>query len=297
MIRHDDAPRQEGAGVVQHAAAQAEDFSLRVDRDRHLPVLVALLRGGEKMLAPVLLPFHRTPKLHGGGRNHRLLGVERRLGAEAAADERGDHADRFEIALEQVGERAAAEVRRLGRRPHGEHVGCRVVVGEHGAALERHGAAAMEEHLLLEHVRGGGEGRVRVPVAHRHDSRDVDGKIAVRARGIGPGGLAGVAHRRQHVEADDHGGGGVLRKIAVVRDHDRDGLADIADLVARQRQLRARRLDRRVGHQHRDLAGRHARRQVVGREHRVDARHRARRRRVDRPDPGVRVWAADETGV
>ena len=93
--RHDDAPRQVGAGVVQHGAAQAEDFAVAVDRDRDLPVLVALLRRRQEMLAAVLLPFHRPAELDGGGRDHRLLRIERRLGAEAAADERRDHADRF----------------------------------------------------------------------------------------------------------------------------------------------------------------------------------------------------------
>ncbi len=163
-IGHDDAPRQERAGVVQHGAAQAENLSLRVDGDRDLPVLVAFLRRGEEMLAPVLLPFHGTAELHRRCRNHRLLGVERRLGAEAAADERRDHADRFEIALEQIGERAAAEMRRLRRRPHGEHVGTSIVAREHRAAFERHGAAAMHEHLVLEHMRGVLEGRIDVAI-------------------------------------------------------------------------------------------------------------------------------------
>ena len=148
------------------------------------------------MLAPVLLPFHRAPKLHGGGRDHRLLGVERRLGAEAAADERRDHADRFEVALEQVGERAAAEVRRLRRRPHREHVGGGVVAGEHGAALERHGAAAMEEHLLLEHVRRAREGGVDVAVAHRGRRR----RCCRRDR-CARAGASGLAASRQSLTA------------------------------------------------------------------------------------------------
>ena len=120
--RHDDAPRQIGAGVVQHGGAQAQYLAVAIDGDRNRPVLVALLRRGEEVLAAVLLPFHRPAKLHRRGRDHRLLGVERRLGAEAASDQRRDHADRFEIALEQVGERAAAQMRRLRRRPHREHV-------------------------------------------------------------------------------------------------------------------------------------------------------------------------------
>ena len=126
-------------------------------------MLVALLRRREKVLAPILLPRHRAAKLHRRGRNDRLLGVERRLGAEAAADMGRDHPDRFEVAFEQVGERAAAEMRRLRRRPHRQQVGRGVVACEHGAALERHGAAAMEEELLLEHVRGAGECRITSP--------------------------------------------------------------------------------------------------------------------------------------
>ena len=114
--------------------------------------------------------------------NDRLLGVERRLGAEAAADERRDHADRFEIALEQVGERAAAEMRRLRRRPHRQHVGAGIVAREHGAAFERHGAAAMERKLLLEYVRRARECGVDVAVAHGNDGGDVAREVAVRAR-------------------------------------------------------------------------------------------------------------------
>jgi hypothetical protein len=70
------------------------------------------------VLAPVFLPGHRPAELHRRGGNHRLLGIERCLGAEAAADMGRDHADRFEVAFEEVGERAAAEMRRLRRRPH-----------------------------------------------------------------------------------------------------------------------------------------------------------------------------------
>ena len=69
------------------------------------------------MLAPVLLPGHRATKPHRRGRDDRLLGIERRLGPEPAADEGRNHPDRFQVALEQIGERGAGKMRRLRRRP------------------------------------------------------------------------------------------------------------------------------------------------------------------------------------
>ena len=90
---------------------------------------------------------------------------------------------------------------------------------------------------------------------------------------------SGLAASRQSLtagsalEIDLHRGGGVLGDVAAVGDHHRDRLADIADLVARQGELRARRLDGRVGHQHRDrLLAMRAGRSSRG-EHGVHAGH------------------------
>ena len=282
---------------MQHGAAKAEDFSLAVDRDGDLPVLIALLGRGEEVLAAVLLPFHRTAELHRRGRYHRLLRIERRLGAEAAADERRDHPDRFQVALEQIGQRAAAEVRRLRRGPDRQHVGGRIVARQHGAAFQGHRRAAMQMHVLLEHVRRVLERGIDVAVAHRHEGGDVRREIGVYRRGAGLHRVAGVAHRRQRLVVDRDRGRRVLGEMAAVRHHHGDGLADVADLVAGERDLRARRLDRRIGHQHRDLAGGDARRHVVGGEHRVDAGHGASRRAVDAADAGVAMGAADEGRV
>ena len=208
-----------------------------------------------------------------------------------------DDADRFEVAFEQIGERGAAKVWRLRCRPHRQHVGRGVVAREHGAAFERHGAAAMEGKLLLEYVRRARERRVEVTVAHGNNGRDVGREVAVRRRCAGANGVAAVADRGQQLELDIHRGGGILGEIAVVGDGHGDGLPHIADLAPRQRQLRARRLDRWIGHQHRNLAARHARRQIIHGQHGMDARHRAGRRRVDRADCGVGVRAAHEASM
>ena len=228
------------------------------------------------MLAAVLLPFHRAAELHRRRRNHRLLRIERRLGAKAAAHKRRDHADRFQVALEQVGQRAAAEMRRLRRGPHREHVGGRIVARQHGAAFQGHGRAAMQVHLLLEHMRRVLERGIDVAVAHRHEGGDVRGQVGVHARRAILHRVAGVAHRRQRLVVDLDRRRRVLREMPAVRHHHRDGLADVADLVAGQRDLRARRLDRRIGNQHRDLPGGDAGRHVGGVKHAVHAGHGAR---------------------
>ena len=60
VIRTVDALRRVGALIVDHATAQAEDFSARVGGNLDVPVLFAFLDGGNEMFAAVLYPFHRS---------------------------------------------------------------------------------------------------------------------------------------------------------------------------------------------------------------------------------------------
>ena len=99
------------------------------------------------------------------------------------------------------------------------------------------------------------------------------------------------------LEFDLHRGGGILGRVAAGGNNHGDGVADIADLVARECDLRARRCQGWVGHQHRDLGARHVRRQVVRGQHGAHAGHDACRRCVDRTDLRVRVRAAHEAGM
>ncbi len=188
-------------------------------------------------------------------------------------------------------------MRRLRRGPHLKPVSDRIVARQHRAAFERHGAAAVEKKLRLEHVRRVPERRLDVAVAHGHVSRNVGRNIAVHARRAGRDRVARIAHRRKHFVIHLHRRSRIFRQITAVGDNNRNCLPDVADLLARQRKLRARRLDRRVRHQHGDLPVRHARRQIVGDEHRMHARHRPRGGRVDRADARMRVRRSHETGV
>ena len=244
-------------------------------------------------------PLARRPgaELHCGRRNDRLLGVEGRLCAEAATHVRRDHTDCLKVAFEEIGKRRAAKVRRLRRRPHRQHVSSGIVTCEHGAAFEGHGPAAMQEKFVLEDVCGARECRLNVAVAHGDDSGDIARQVAVCGRSIGPRGFAAVADRRQRLEVHVDGCGGVFREIAIVCDRDRDGLTDIAHFTARQGELRARRRNRWIRHEHRNLAARHACRQIVGGQHRMDAWHGTRRECIEGADLGVSVRAAHEARV
>jgi hypothetical protein len=268
-----------------------------VHRDRDVPILVALLGGGEEMLAAVLDPFHRPAKHHGRDRHHDFFRIKRRLGAEAAADAGRDDAHRAEVAVEQVGDGALADVGHLGRRPYGQKVGCAVVARQHGAGFERHGAAAVRKKILFEHVRGAGECRIDAAVAHRHERRHVGGEIGVATRCAGTQRIAAVVGGGQRLECDGDGGGGVLGDVAVRGDHKRDGLARIADLAAGERQLRAHGGDGRIGHRRHHRHGGEAARQVVRRQHRMDARHRPRRRVADPENAGMRMRTAQERAM
>ncbi len=293
-IGRDDSPWQVGAVVVDHFPAQSSDFPVGIDGDGDLPILVALLGRGQEMLAPVLDPFHRTAEPQRGDRDDDLLGIERRLGTEAAADERCDDADVLEVAVEQVGNGGTAEMRCLRRRPHRQPAGRRFLARQHGAALQRHRGAAMLENLLLEHMGRGGEGVFHVAIGHGDEGGDIGGEIAVAARRARGQRVAAIAGSGKHLVVDRDGCGGILGEIAVVGDDHGDGFADIADLIAGERMLGAQRRDGGIGHRHRQRLGRELSGQVVRREHRMDAGHRQRRRRVDCADTGMGMRAPHE---
>ena len=87
-----DAARRIGAVVVDQPAAQAEDAGVAIDRDLHVPDLVALLGRGDEMLEPILDPFDRAPaSASAASATITSSGIEDEFRPEAAADVgRGD---------------------------------------------------------------------------------------------------------------------------------------------------------------------------------------------------------------
>jgi hypothetical protein len=124
-----------------------------------------------------------------------------------------------------------------------------------------------------------------------------EAEIGVHAGSAGFHRVAGIAYRRQRLVVDLDHRRGVFGELAAVGNHHGEGLADVADFVAGERNLRARRPDRRVGHQHRDLPGGDARRHVVGGEHGVNAGHGACCGAVDLAEAGMGMRAPHERRV
>jgi hypothetical protein len=98
---------------VHHGAAHAEDARLGVHRNFDVPILVALLLGGEEILAPVLDPFDRAAQRHRGCGERAIFGIEAALRPEAAADVGRDDAQLVVGPVHQVEQHALVAMRPL----------------------------------------------------------------------------------------------------------------------------------------------------------------------------------------
>ena len=77
---------------MDHLPAHAEQAAVVIEGDLEIPILIALLHRGEKMLAPVFDPFDRPSQEQAGRRQRHLFRIHDELGAEAAADVGRHHA-------------------------------------------------------------------------------------------------------------------------------------------------------------------------------------------------------------
>ena len=102
------------------------------------------------------------------------------------------------------------------------------------ASIECAGAAVLPQ-LLLEHMRGLGEGRVDVAELDLVGGDDVGGELAADRRCARFAALPHVGDERQELVVDRDQRGGVLGDVAVVREHHRHRLADIAHLAVGER--------------------------------------------------------------
>ena len=235
-------------------------------------------------------PLHRTADLLGRPEAHGLLGIDEDLRAEAAADVGRDHA---QLVLgrdaDEGRQHEPRDVRVLARGVEREAVRARSRSRRSPrAARSAFGIRRLLTRSSLVTCLAPGRRRVgrrlvaEVPVEDRVVGRDRRGSAA-------PGrcAVARVDDGRQHLVVDDDRFGRVPGLRQRLGDHHRDVVADIAHLALRQRRMRAglhRRavlgVDHPAADQTADLVGG----EIVAGEHGEDARHRQRRRRVDRSD-------------
>ena len=111
------ADRVPGAAIDDVVVAEREDAALVVEPDLDIVQLVARMRRGHEMLAPVLDPAHRPAEAAREERDQQVLGIDVALAAEAAADIERDEAHALLGEAEDRGDLAAHPMHDLGRRP------------------------------------------------------------------------------------------------------------------------------------------------------------------------------------
>ena len=145
-------------------------------------------------------------------------------------------------------------------------------------------------------VRRGRDGGLGVAVALGEIDQEVALAMRVRVGRAGRERLAAVGRSRQLLDVQRDQRQRILGDVAAVRDHHRDRLADVSDLLARQDERRDVRRKHRARKLQRQPVGGETRPQVRERVDRVHAGQRPRRAGVDGADQAVRGRAAQERG-
>ncbi len=181
-----------GAEVSIDLKAYGEELAVLVEGELGVGFVIAAVAVGEEALGALVSPLHRAAELFGGEEEAGVLGVDRGLHAEGAADIagedvdllRGDAEDAHE-ALLHAEDALAAEAERVA-------AGGRVEGAEGGAGLHGGDHDPTVAEGETGHVRGAGEGvgnggGVAVVIAQD----DVAGGVVMDERGAGGDGLAG----------------------------------------------------------------------------------------------------------
>ena len=222
-----------GTLIVNEAAANAQDETLRIDRNLQRPILIALLDGGHRMLATVLDPFQRAAGEQRGGCQGGLFRIDAIFGTEAASDIGRDDTDLVFGEPGRLDDGGQQVVGHLRGRPDVEPA-VRPAFGDHAARLHRMGTAAVLPEIFLEHVACCREGRVNIAIGdlelvehiRRGLAADCDGGVNDR--------LADVGHHGQGFVIDLDQPDSVFRQCAAVGHDHAHGLADKGDFLARQ---------------------------------------------------------------
>ena len=198
-----------------------------------VPVLVAFLDRGEKVLAAILDPPHGSFENSACHAGHRVFGIQEVLPAERAPHVGNDDPDPMLVRAEELDQTVADLVRGLRRRPHRQHVGVGLVVGNDAARLDGVRAAPMLLERDPERVRSVGECGGAVPVLGVELGDHVVGGCRVHGRRTRGQRFAAIRHRRQRLVVDIDQRGGVLGDIARIRQHHGDRFSGEAHLLFR----------------------------------------------------------------
>jgi hypothetical protein len=281
--------------VVPDVHVEGGEPAVVVVADPDLLPLLPLVRRGDEVLAAVLRPLDLGLQRDRRHRHQQLLGPRvHDLDTEAAAHVRGDHLDLVERQLELGRYRRAHRRRRLGAGVHAQRGVVGVPLRVHALALHRHGRAALDVLGEPEGARRGRQRGLDVAGLLVVDGADVVRDVVVHG-GLGRAGGVHPDDDGQFLVRDGDPLGHVLCDVPVGGDHHDHRLADVPDDAVRQRVAGARRVQLRVGDEHRQRLGHRAGQVLVGvdRDQPLDVEAALD---VDAGDAGVRVRRPHERG-
>ena len=133
----------------------AENTAVFVKRRLHIMDLVALLRGGNKILGAVFNPFDGAVELHRRPGDKHLFRVKHHdFGAKTAADEGGDDAHLVFREAKEGGHAVANKNGGLGGVPDGEPLRPAIPVGDDAPVFHSGGRAVVVIKAALQQQRG-----------------------------------------------------------------------------------------------------------------------------------------------
>ncbi len=301
--RHADAePRDIGrvarqirAHVSDDIEIEREEAALVVERHARGGDVVAALAVAEEMLAALGHPFHRLPRAFRRHRRQRIFAIGKELGAEAAADIGRDDPHLVRRDLEHLAANDVADdVAALAA--DGERVAIAIVLGDDAAGVEIVGDQPLIDQRDFHLVCRLGEGAARgFLIADGGLESEIARPIRPDLRGAGFERRHGADHVRQRLPVDGDGLGGVFGLGERVGNDEGNGVADVADDIARQNRIR-RHDDRHVG----DHARRRQRSKighVLGCQQQPHAGHRPYFTEVADAESRVRVRRAQHDRV
>ena len=227
----DERPEQRavGAHVGRGLDLHAEDPVIGVEGEFGLGDVVAAHDVGEEGLGALAGPLHRPAEQARRPRRHRVLGVEERLHAEAAADVGREDAHLGSVDLERTGQDVGEQPAALRAGVQRDRARGGIEVGDRRARLDR-----VRDQPVVDHAQPGDVGRLGErgvdggAIAVLPVERQIVGHVVVHQWLAGLGCGFGIGHRGQRFVVDRDQLGRVLGLARGLGDHERDIVADMA---------------------------------------------------------------------
>ncbi len=225
-----------GADVGPGQASKAEEATVAADSNLDIAFDIPRMIGSHHVFAAILGPLHRASDEFRRGWNQVILGIEFAARPESAADIDLDQFDGIHFQVERGSKHSAIIPCRLGRAPHRELARIAVPFGDKAARLHEHRGVPLNLEGFASRIIGGGESRVRIAL----ECLPGDGSIrSVVLKQHSRHGLCLLAAcdggERLDIEIDMIKR--VLCNTRCIRQHHRNGLADVAHLAVGKHRL------------------------------------------------------------